>query len=114
MAHYIIYFNQQWVLNHPGESFQSRGPLARAVLAEMKESGVLVFAAGVDEDQGRAFTADATSGELHFREGQYSDASEYVGGFTIVAVTDHESARLWAGKIAIACGWPQEVRPLHL
>ena len=36
MAHYIIYFNQQWVGDHSEEWFQSRGPLARAVVAEMK------------------------------------------------------------------------------
>jgi nitrogen fixation protein len=27
-----------------------------------------------------------------------------------VEVADEEAARLWAGKIAVACGWPQEVR----
>jgi hypothetical protein len=112
VAHYIIYFNQQWVGDHPDEWFQSRGPLARAVVAEMKESGVLVFAAGVDGDQSRAFSADATSGELHFGEGRYANASEYLGGFTVVDVADPTSAKLWAGKMAIACGWPQEVRPL--
>jgi hypothetical protein len=25
-------------------------------------------------------------------------------------VADEKAARLWAGKIAVACGWPQEVR----
>jgi hypothetical protein len=25
-------------------------------------------------------------------------------------VADEQQARLWAGKIAVACGWPQEVR----
>jgi nitrogen fixation protein len=28
----------------------------------------------------------------------------------VVDVPDEEAARLWAGKIAVACGWPQEVR----
>ena len=31
MPKYIIYFNQQWVGDHPAEWYQSRGPLARAV-----------------------------------------------------------------------------------
>ena len=44
MAQYIIYFNQQWVGDHPEEWFIPRGPLSRAVIAEMKEAGVLVFA----------------------------------------------------------------------
>ena len=25
-------------------------------------------------------------------------------------VAEMKAARLWAGKIAVACGWPQEVR----
>ena len=29
---------------------------------------------------------------------------------TVVDVPDEEAARLWAGKIAVARGWPQEVR----
>ena len=31
-------------------------------------------------------------------------------GMTVVDVADKEDARMWAGKIAEACGWPQEVR----
>ena len=114
MAHYIIYFNQQWVGDHSEEWIQSRGPLARAAVAEMKDAGVLVFAAGVDEDPGKAFSADGTSGELRFGEGRYSSAPEYLGGFTVIDVASREAARFWAGKIALACGWPQEVRPLHV
>jgi hypothetical protein len=114
MTHYIIYFNQQWVGDHSEEWFRSRGPLARAVVAEMKEAGVLIFAAGVDEDMSKAFSADETSGELHFGEGRYSNVPEYLGGFTVVDVSNQESAKFWAGKLATACGWPQEVRPLHV
>jgi hypothetical protein len=112
--HYIIYFNQQWVGDHSDEWFQSRAPLARAVVADMKEAGVLILAAGVDEDLSKAFHADDTSGKLHFGEGRYSNTSEYLGGFTIVDVLDRKSAKFWAGKIAMACGWPQEIRRLHL
>jgi hypothetical protein len=113
MAHYIIYFNQQWVGDRSAEWIQARGPLAAAAVAEMRQAGVLVFAAGVDEDLGKAFTADATSGELRFGEGRYSDAPEYLGGFTVIDVAGREDARFWAGKLAVACGWPQEVRPVH-
>ena len=31
-------------------------------------------------------------------------------GFAVVDVPDEAAARLWAGKIAVACGGPQEVR----
>ncbi len=50
MAQYIIYFNHQWVGDHPEEWFGTRGPLARAVVDEMKTAGVLVFAGGLEEE----------------------------------------------------------------
>ena len=50
MSKYIIYFNQQWVGDHTSEWFQSRGPLARQVVSELKEKGSLVFAGGLVEE----------------------------------------------------------------
>lgn len=110
MAQYLIFFNQQWVGDHPAEWFDSRGPLARAVVAEMAEAGVLVYAGGLEEDPDEAFSADDTSGTLEFRSGPYRRTAEFIGGMTIVDVADEDAARFWAGKIAVACGWPQEVR----
>ena len=62
MAEYLIYFNQQWVGDHPEEWFRPRGPLARAVVEEMKEAGVYVFAGGLEEEDGPIYHADPTSG----------------------------------------------------
>ena len=110
MAEYLIYFNQQWVGDHTEEWFRSRGPLAKAVVDEARVAGVLVFAGGLEEEVEEAFSADATSGELLFTDGPYAETKEYLGGLTIVDVPDEAAARLWAGRIAEACGWPQEVR----
>ena len=49
-------------------------------------------------------------GDVVTTDGPYAETKEYLGGLTIVDVDDKEQARVWAGKIAIACGWPQEVR----
>ena len=111
MAEYLLYFNQQWVGDHTEEWFRGRGPLAMAVVNEMKADGVLVFAGGLEEEVDRAFSADATSGTPMFTDGPFVETKEYLGGLTIVDVPDEEAARMWAGKIAEACGWPQEVRP---
>jgi hypothetical protein len=111
MAEYLIFFNQQWVGDHSEEWFQSRGPLARALMTEMKEAGDLVFAGGLQEDLDLAFSADATSGEVIITDGPFAETKEWLGGFALVDVPDIETARMWAGKIAVACGWPQEVRP---
>ena len=109
MAEYLIYFNQQWVGEHTEEWFRTRGPLAEAVVAEMKAAGVWVFAGGLEED-GPVYSADATSGALVMTDGPYVETKEFLGGFALVDVADDEAAKLWAGKVAQACGWPHEVR----
>ena len=39
MPEYLIYFNQQWVGDHTEEWFRGRGPLAMAVVNEIKAAG---------------------------------------------------------------------------
>jgi hypothetical protein len=110
VARYLIYFNQQWVGDHTEEWFRGRGPLARAVVDEMKAAGVYVFAGGLEEEVDEAFSADATSGTLLVTDGPYIETKEFLGGLAVVNVADDEAAKMWAGKVAEACGWPQEVR----
>ena len=110
MTEYLIFFNQQWVGDHSEEWFQGRGPLAMAVVNEMEADGVLVFAGGLEEEIEDAFSADATSGEVLITDGPFAETKEFLGGFTVVDVADEEAAKMWAGKLAEACGWPQEVR----
>jgi hypothetical protein len=110
MAEYLIYFNQQWVGDHTEEWFRARGPKAKAVVDEMKAAGVFVFAGGLEEDVEEAFSADPTSGDVLITDGPFVETKEYLGGFTVVSVPDAETAKAWAGKVAEACGWPQEVR----
>jgi hypothetical protein len=110
MADYLIYFNQQWVGDHTDEWFNSRGPLAMEVIHDMEKAGVLVYGGGLEEEVEDAFSADDTSGTLTFTDGPFAETKEYLGGLTIVDVADEEAARMWAGRIAVACGWPQEVR----
>lgn len=106
MAQYIIYFNQQWVGDHPKEWYLARGPLARAVVEEMKAAKVLVFAGGLVEEIEMAVGVDE-NGQLG---GSITTNGEYIGGLTIVDVDSDDEANKWGAKIAQACGWPQEVR----
>ena len=110
MTEYLMYFNQQWVGEHSEEWFRGRGPLAMAVVDEMKAAGVYVFAGGLEEEVDTAIVADATSGTLTFTDGPFVETKEFLGGLTVVDVADEDAARMWAGKLAEACGWPQEVR----
>ena len=110
MPQYLIAFNQQWVGEHDADWFQARGVLARAVVEQMRTQGVLVFAGGLDEDIDRATGIDVVGGEARVVDGPLRPHREYLGGLTIVDVSDDEAARMWGSRIAEACGWPQEVR----
>ena len=106
MSKYIIYFNQQWVGDHPEEWFHSRGPLARAVVKEMEEAGVVVFAGGLVEEIEESIGVD----ENGVLGGPITSDGEFLGGMTIVDVASDEEAQYWGAKIGVACGWPQEIR----
>lgn len=112
MPEYLLFFNQQWVPDHPAEWFEPKGPAARAVVEEMKEAGVYVFAGGLEEpDEGAViYHADPLSGETLVMDGPFAETKEYLGGFALVSVPDDETAKMWAARIAEACGWPHEVR----
>src|SRR4051812_41056807 len=112
MTEYLLYFNQQWVGDHTEEWFRSRGPLASAVVEEMKAAGVYVFAGGLEElaNGARVYSIDPTSGTTLVTDGPYAETKEHLGGFAIVDVPDDETAKHWAAKVAEGCGWPHEVR----
>ena len=109
MPEYLIYFNQQWVGDHPSEWFQTRVEPSMAVVNEMKRAGVWVFGGGLEEGA-PVYAADATSGRISITDGPYVETKEWLGGFCVVSVPDDEAAKVWAGKVAEGCGWPQEVR----
>jgi hypothetical protein len=106
MSKYIIYFNQQWVGDHPAEWFIPRGPLSRAVVDEMKAANVLVFAGGLEEEIEKAFGAD-DAGNVG---GPITSTGEFLGETTIIDVATEEEAKMWGAKVGVACGWPQEIR----
>jgi hypothetical protein len=109
MPQYLIYFNQQWVGEHSEEWFRGRVAPSMAVVDEMKAAGVYVFAGGLEEGA-PVYSADATSGSVLITDGPYVETKEFLGGFAVVDVADDEAAKVWAGKVAEGCGWPQEVR----
>ena len=109
MAEYLIAFNGEWVPDHTVEELREKSRAVRALIAEMKAAGVFIFTGGLD-DAGPVFSVDACSGTPLFTDGPFIESKEHLGGFAVVDVADEEAARLWAGKIAVACGWPQEVR----
>ncbi len=108
MTEFIIACNDEWVPDYTEEAVAERFTAVTVLRSEMKDAGVLIFTGGLDGSP--AFSVDASSGTPVFTDGPFAETKEHLGGFALVDVADEEEARLWAGKIAVACGWPQEVR----
>ena len=113
MTEYLIAFNDEWVPDLTEEELREASKAVSALRTEMKAAGVLIFTGGLD-DAAPVFSADASSGTPLITDGPYVESKEHLGGFAVVDVADEEAARHWAGKIAVACGWPQEVRPFQV
>jgi len=109
MTEYLIAFNDDWVPDQTVEELREKSKALKPLVAEMEAAGVLIFTGGLD-DAAPVFSVDASSGTPLFTDGPFIESKEHLGGFAVVDVADEEAARLWAGKIAVACGWPQEVR----
>lgn len=109
MTEYLIAFNDEWVPDHTVEEIREKARITTALVAEMKAAGVLIFTGGLDNGA-PVFSVDASSGTPVFTDGPFAEAKEVLGGFAVIDVEDEDAARVWAGKLAVACGWPQEVR----
>lgn len=112
MAEYVVVFNHEWVGDLSDEELHRASRDVGALVAEMREAGVLIVTGGLHPDD-PVFSVDATSGTPVVTDGPFIETKEHLGGFAVVDVADQEAARHWAAKIAVACGWPQEVHRLH-
>lgn len=109
MVQYLIMFNDEWVPPHTLEQLQEKATASLAVIDEMKAAGVFVFAEGGIDASTAVCSVETRSGEPIFTDGPYVETKEHLGGFTVVDVPDDETARYWAGRLAVALDWPQEV-----
>lgn len=108
MAEYLIAFQAEWVPDLTEEEVRARARALRPLVAQMRAEGALVFTGGLDLEA-PVFSVDASTGDPVFTDGPFVETKEHLGGFAVVDVADERAARHWAGKIAEACGWPQEV-----
>ncbi|HTG46556.1 MAG TPA: YciI family protein [Actinomycetota bacterium] len=109
MTEYLIAFNDEWVPDLTDEDLRDASDRVRTLRQEMQAAGVLIFTGGLD-DEAPVFNVDVSNGTPLVTDGPYAETKEQLGGFAVIDVADEEAARSWAGKIAVACGWPQEVR----
>jgi hypothetical protein len=55
MTEYLIAFNDEWVPDHTVEELREKSKAVRALVAEMKAAGVLIFTGGLDDAAVRRF-----------------------------------------------------------
>jgi hypothetical protein len=109
MTEYLIAFNDEWVPDYADEEMSAKSTSVRSLITEMKSAGVFVFLGGLD-NEAPVLNVELSSGKPLVTDGPFAESKEHLGGFAVVDVADQEAAAWWAGKIAAACGWPQEVR----
>nr|WP_300610875.1 YciI family protein [Trebonia sp.] len=88
---------------------RERAATARAVIEEMTAAGVFVFSDGGLDASTVVCSVDPGSGSPVFTDGPFAETGEHLSGFAVVDVRGDAEARYWAGRIAAAVGWPQEV-----
>ncbi|MFE0590548.1 YciI family protein [Micromonospora echinospora] len=109
MTEYLIAFNDEWVRPHTAEEIRAKGVAGRAVIAEMRAADVLIFSNGGLDRSTAVCSVELVNGKPVFTDGPYVETKEHLGGFAVVDVPDDETARYWAGRLATALDWPQEV-----
>jgi hypothetical protein len=109
VALYLIAFNDEWTPDMTMDELTECARRARAVIKEATDAGVFVFSDGGLDASTALCSVEPKDGEPIFSDGPYVESKEHLGGFAVVDVEGDEQARYWAGKIAVAVGWPQEV-----
>ncbi len=110
MTEYLISFNDEWVQEHTESEIRAKAVAARAVIDEMTQAGVFVFSNGALDASTVVCNVVARDGQPVFTDGPYAESKEHLGGFCVVDVADDDAARYWAGRLAVALDWPQEVQ----
>lgn len=109
MTEYLIAFNDEWVPAHTAAELQEKSTASMAVIEEMRAAGVFVFGNGGIDASTALCSVEARQGEPVFTDGPYVETKEHLGGFAVVDVPDDATAQYWAGRLAVALDWPQEV-----
>lgn len=109
MTRYLISFEKGAMDHIPEEDIPEVGRAAHAVIQEVKDAGVFLFAGGLQYDNNDVEHAVVATDGL-VTDGPYPESKELIGGVTIVDVPTREEALEWAAKIAVACRCAQDVR----
>ena len=97
MTRYLISFNDGAMDHIPGEDMPAVAKAAHAVVQEVLNAGVYLFAGGLEFQRPSVVATDGT-----VTHGPYPQTKDLSGGVTVVDVPTREAALEWAAKIAVA------------
>lgn len=80
---------------------------------EIRGAGVWVFAGGLHPASTATVVRRDGAGEILTTDGPFVETRERLGGFWVIEAADLDAALAWAGKAAVACRQPVEVRPFQ-
>lgn len=109
MPEYLIAFNDEWVPDHTEEELRTKAAASKVLTEEMTAAGVWVFGNGALDASTVICSVENDDGEPSFIEGPYAETKEHLGGFCVIEAPDDDTARYWAGRLAVALDWPQEI-----
>jgi hypothetical protein len=112
MPQYMIsvWHDETYEVDFSTPDAQRRVALVGAFNEELQGAGAWVFAAGL-HPASSATVVRSSRGDISMTDGPYAETKEQMGGFWMIEAADLESALEWAGKAALACEGPVEVRP---
>jgi len=110
MTEYLIAFNGEWVPDLTDGDLRDATVRVRALRAEMKAAGVLIFTGGLD-DEAPVFSVDPLDGTPLITDGPYAETKEQLGGILILEARDLEHAVELMSKHPGVRAGPFEIRP---
>ena len=112
MPKYLIAFNDEWVPEHTPDELRAKGEASQAVLDDMREAGVFLYADGGIDASTAVFSVVSKEGKAVFTDGPFVETKEHLGGFIFVEARDLNEAVAIAAKIPVGRFGAVEVRPV--
>ena len=105
-----VWHDEDYQVDFSSQEMQERVAQVDVFNAELQAAGAWVFATGL-HPASSATVVRANGGDVSMTDGPYAESKEQMGGFWMIEAADLDAALAWAGKAAIACAGPVEVRP---
>ena len=109
MPQYLIAFNDEWVPDLTTDEIRERSRTGDGRDRGDEGRGCLPLQRRRPGRVDRGLQRRAERRRAGFTDGPFAETKEHLGGFAVVDVPDDAAARDWAGRIAVAVGWPQEL-----